>query len=457
MEATQQTHNDTRAPGYQQRKPYLSPLYAILQDHFEHYVNSYEMRFQKLYGAFRLRLANVVCRFLDCGLFEAGFARLRCPGCACEKLVPFSCKSKLCPSCTEKRVILWAERIAGEVLLPLEHRAFTWTIPKLLRAYFRYDRTLLGKLSRCAYLALRDYYRMVLGEDDVLPGMVAVGQSFGNSIHSHSHCHSIATGGAFRPDGTFLLVRKIDSRFLASLFMDHTFRMLKEEGKINNETIRLILSWSHSGFNVDASVRFHGEDSETAEQIARYIARGPLAIERLSYDREHARVTYRTKQGEIAMDPVEFIGHLLAHVPEPYENAARYYGGYSNHFRHRMWDQGTWEKPGERADCNEKAPGKLPVEEKDAKRPSESWARLIRKIWGENPINCPRCGKTMRLISFISPRQTDVIDRIIDHLQIRTPPRSPPPQFDPFAFTNAPGGRPPSAQHRMEFLTEYHS
>jgi hypothetical protein len=101
--------------------------------------------------------------------------------------------------------------------------------------------------------------------------------------------------------------------------------MLRAEGKLHNETIMLILSWSHSGFNVDASVRFHGEDRETAERIARYIARGPLAIGRLSYDREQARVTYRTKQGEVAMDPVEFIGHLLAHVPEPCENAARYY------------------------------------------------------------------------------------------------------------------------------------
>ena len=32
------------------------------------------------------------------------------------------------------------------------------------------------------------------------------------------------------------------------------------------------------------------------------------------------------------MDPVDFIGHLLAHVPEPYENAPKYFGGYSNHF-----------------------------------------------------------------------------------------------------------------------------
>ena len=80
------------------------------------------------FGAFRSRLQKVVNAFLDCGLVENGFARVRCPGCAHELLVPYSCKCKLCPSCTEKRVLLWAERIAEEVLLPFGHRSLTWTI-----------------------------------------------------------------------------------------------------------------------------------------------------------------------------------------------------------------------------------------------------------------------------------------------------------------------------------------
>ena len=456
MGSSSQTIHPAGTSRYEQRKPYQSPLYGILQDHFEHYVHAYEMRFQKLYGGFRSRLENVVYRFLDCGLFEAGFARFRCPGCACEKLVPFSCKSKLCPSCTQKRVILWAERIAGEVLLPVNHRSITWTIPKILRAYFRYDRSLLGKLSRCAYLALRDYYREVLGEDDLLPGMIAIPQSFGNSINHHAHIHCISTEGAFTLDGNFIPVRKIDTHYLNTLFMHHTFQMLLEEKKITRDTIRLILSWHHPGFSVDASIRFHGADRETPEQIARYIARGPLALERLSYDREHARVTYRTKQGEITMDPVEFIGHFLAHVPDPYENAARYFGSYSNHFRHRMWEQVIWEKPGQRAGSDANSEEKLPIEEKPAQRAKASWARLIRKIWDADVLECPRCHSRMRIIALISPAQQEVIDKIIDHLNIRTPSRSPPPPYDPFTFTCAPGARSSAAQHRMEFHTEYH-
>jgi hypothetical protein len=40
-----------------------------------------------------------VRRYLDCGLFENGFARIRCPECSEEYLLAFSCKTReLCPS-----------------------------------------------------------------------------------------------------------------------------------------------------------------------------------------------------------------------------------------------------------------------------------------------------------------------------------------------------------------------
>ena len=42
--------------------------------------------------------------YQDCGLFESGFARVRCPSCKFEFLVAFSCRCRgLCPSCGAKR------------------------------------------------------------------------------------------------------------------------------------------------------------------------------------------------------------------------------------------------------------------------------------------------------------------------------------------------------------------
>ena len=59
------------------------------------------------------------------------------------------------------------------------------------------------------------------------------------------------------------------------------------------------------------------------------------------------------------------------------------------------------------------------------------WAALIKRIWQVDPLQCPRCGGAMKIVSVINPGQRDVIDRILTHcsLSSRAPPaeaRGPP-------------------------------
>jgi Transposase zinc-binding domain len=42
--------------------------------------------------------------YLDCGILARGFARVRCPDCGFERLVAFSCKAHVCPSCATRRM-----------------------------------------------------------------------------------------------------------------------------------------------------------------------------------------------------------------------------------------------------------------------------------------------------------------------------------------------------------------
>jgi hypothetical protein len=43
--------------------------------------------------------------YLECGILAHGFLRVRCAGCAHEKLVAFSCKRRgFCPSCGARRM-----------------------------------------------------------------------------------------------------------------------------------------------------------------------------------------------------------------------------------------------------------------------------------------------------------------------------------------------------------------
>ena len=58
----------------------------------------------------------------------------------------FSCKSRLCPACGKKYAALWTDKTAAS-LINTKHRAVLFTIPKEIREFFFYDRTLLTKLT----------------------------------------------------------------------------------------------------------------------------------------------------------------------------------------------------------------------------------------------------------------------------------------------------------------------
>jgi len=50
----------------------------------------------------------------------------------------------------------------------------------------------------------------------------------------------------------------------------------------------------------------------------------------------------------------------------------------------------------------------------DEKEQKSIWTRLIRKVYGIDPLICMKCGSEMQIIAFITdPEQ---IDRIINHL-----------------------------------------
>src|SRR3989337_2240280 len=64
---------------YRPRRPLTSPLCRLLSDHFEHFRGQYEDAFEHEYGRWRRVVDAGVGRDLDCGVLEAGFARVRCP------------------------------------------------------------------------------------------------------------------------------------------------------------------------------------------------------------------------------------------------------------------------------------------------------------------------------------------------------------------------------------------
>ena len=114
---------------YRSRTPRATPLYRLLEELYEQVKGRWEERFEGRYGYWRGCVDAVVERYLDCGLHESGFARVRCPDCAAEYLVAFSCQTRtFCPSCAAKRSAVFSAFLSEEVLAEAGHWMMTFTV-----------------------------------------------------------------------------------------------------------------------------------------------------------------------------------------------------------------------------------------------------------------------------------------------------------------------------------------
>jgi len=137
----------------------------------------------------------VVNKFIDCGDLTRGFATARCGTCGEEVVIAFSCQCRyLCPSCHQKKVLLFAEFVTSQVLFPVPHRQYVFTIPKMLRIYFRNNRALLGKLAGLARDCTREFLQTLLNLPDGKVGMVASIQTFGEFLKGFPSCANIQPG-----------------------------------------------------------------------------------------------------------------------------------------------------------------------------------------------------------------------------------------------------------------------
>ena len=97
-----------------------------------------------------------------------------------------------------------------------------------------------------------------------------------------------------------------------------------------------MLSWPHAGFHVHTAVWVPEDDRALATRLARYGARNPVALARLTYDRAANVVTYRSDKsdgptaGTETADALEFLARVLVHIPDKGHVTTRYYGWYAN-------------------------------------------------------------------------------------------------------------------------------
>ncbi len=152
-----------------------------------------------------------------------------------------------------------------------------------------------------------------------------------------------------------------------------------------------------------------------ATRLARYCARNPIALERLTDDRAAKAVTYRSNKSEgptagtETADPLEFLARVLVHIPDQGHVTTRYYGWYANRPRgmRRQAEPAAVDAP----------PMIIPAPRVAPTEATRRWAVLLQQIFEVDPLACPTCRGAMRIVAFIT--QPSVIDQILTHLCTR--------------------------------------
>ena len=378
--------------GYRPRRFDQSPLFKVVFHHFEDFQETYHRRYSENYGYFRRIITHTVERFLDCGDPREGIARYECGKCGHSIAVPFSCKTRLfCPTCHEKKTLLWIEDVQSSILLPVPHRFWTFSIPKRLRLYFMYNRKLLSLMVDAANFALTAPLSGGRLVKNLRPGIVSLIQTHSDSLEFNPHLHMVVTDGlinytdpvcpVFRP------VKRWDGAIITEVFRWRLLKLLIRKHVITPEIANNMLSWPHSGFNVHATAPFDPSDAELVKNRLAYAFRPPVALNRLHYDGTTVTLT-TTKRAVLKLTPLDFLAKITLHIPNRYQNIRRYAGFYSPNIQSKV----------RRARLVDRAK-KEPIEE--SKPVAPKWAAMIALIFGEIPITCPKCGTIMDLKEFV--------------------------------------------------------
>ncbi|MDG1480633.1 MAG: transposase, partial [Myxococcota bacterium] len=364
---------------------------SVLQEHLESVLEKAEQAGHPLAAHVEQTLRSAV----TCGNPAYGFRRIRCAGCSLDRVVGFSCKRRgVCPSCggrrMSQRAAWWVDRILPRVPV----RQWVLSLPFPLRLRLAWDHDLrkavlgifLGAVFRFQCRRARQY-----GIPDPQCGSLTVAQNFGGSLNLNLHFHAILPDGVFRWDDRLdaprfvslpapstadvqqvvekiatqvrrLLVRRgLMEESLEVPDEEHPFQRASAQGRVllgersGQRVQRVGQTWMFGpppprklprrcavseGFNLHAGVRIGRRQWSRLEKLCRYIARPPLAKERLSL-REDGQIILKLKRpwfdGTYALlfEPEVFVERLAAIVPAPMKNMVHYHGVFASASRWR--------------------------------------------------------------------------------------------------------------------------
>ena len=348
----------------------------------------------------RLRPSIVTCiiKLLSCKNIIRGYQEYHCsnPNCSHLKRIPFTCKCKGCSSCGKKATEIWVQK-QNQLLPNTSWQHITFTMPCELWDLFWHNRKLLaliGNIAANCVITLAKKKKITVGI------FIAI-HTFGRDLKRNVHIHlSVPLGGLsenlqwkkiFFHQATLMRIWRYQ---IISMF-----RKMQPQ-LILSSTIKKQLS-SKFSFNklldqlyqkqwIVHCAKPTSDHKQNVGYLSRYLKRPPIAESKLKhysgneiifYYLDHNTKTFR----KFILTIEQFIARFIQHIPDNGFRMIRYYGFLSNRTRgkllpivYQLLNQNN---------CNSTS--------------APTYAELIQKNFGFNPLKCILCGQEL-ILSTIS-------------------------------------------------------
>lgn len=347
-----------------------------------------------------------VKRLLKCGDPENGFIQLRCLSCGETKIIPFSCKSRLCPSCSrihlQERII----KIKSIMIKGVGHRHVVLTTPKELWNYFRRDRYLLKVMGDAGAELIRDILKFYRKKEGIEPGIILAIQTSGRSLNFNPHLHLLVTEGGLGKDNRWYSLSYIDKYLLGKKWQYFLLTRLREYLPKNERIKRLIdkLFKEKRSF-ITYAKKEKKRKVDIVGYLIKYVVSPPISYRRI-IDYKNGEVTFRYQTREGAKNKVRkmnvlgFIYFLVQHIPEANQKMIHYYGLYTRAKAKRIkrvveklirsFNQEGWEEEQKR------------LLSEIISFPT-TYRERMKMSYNKDPCLCPVCGNEMVIEKIIDP------------------------------------------------------
>jgi len=334
-------------------------------------------------------------RVLLCGTPAMGGDRYASD--AGEKIVYWTCKSRMCPKCGRRMTLAW-QREQLATLPEMPYKGVVFSMPKTHWEIFRENRHLLNDLPVLGAAVIKNWVKHRFGAELAI---LVVPHTFGRHMNFNTHLHVLVSGMGWNESKSEWVPITLPGRPLMKMWIYAVTTYLRAALKAG-----VLKSTKHqralgSKFTAEYERKWwsvHVDEFTTKEHFlcygGRYAKHPPVAQHRFFQlkKREVGFWTRDHKEKRVVAtrySPEEFVSLLADHVPDHYKHAIRNFGLLSPRSR------------GQRSAAIFAALG-----QKKPTRPARvSWSELSMQSFGVDPLLDSK-GQRMEWVGTVAPTRS---------------------------------------------------